>query len=41
MTFKIEISQFYDYSGPEQWKLNKNKNQTFCHGTYSNLAPFK
>ena len=29
MTFKIEISQFYDYSGPEQWKLNKNKNQTF------------
>ena len=23
MTFKIEISQFYDYSEPKQWKQNK------------------
>ena len=34
MAFKIEISQFYNYSEPKQWK----QNQTVFHGRYSNLA---
>ena len=33
MKFKIEISQFYDYSEPKQ-------NQTFFHRTYLNMTSF-
>ena len=37
MTFRTKICQFYDYSKPKQWKLNKIRHFFF---TYSNLTSF-
>ena len=31
MTFKIDISQFYDYSEPKQWKWNKIRHFFMWH----------
>ena len=37
MTFKIEISQFYDQSEPN---IEMKQNQTSFHGAYLNLTAY-
>ena len=39
MTFKIAISQFTATKNPNS-AMEMKQNQTFFHGTYSNLMPY-